>query len=215
MEQVFYRAQASWKSMLMIRRVILSVLGDLAVSGILYLMHTQNMVEDIWLVLAGIGVVVVTAASVRLLRSSSLYIVGSSGVTVEEGFPIRTHSSTMSYSKIQIVDVRQTLLEKLILKTGDVSLETAAESPSGDQLILRAIANPQRVASMIRQGEAQGTRVNWDDPNSSTPSWDRPSAPQYGQPPQGPYSPGAQPPGYPTYPDQQPPQGSPPRNPWD
>lgn len=189
MEEVFYRGQAAWRSMLMIRRLLIAVVADAAALGILYLLHTQAVWEDYLLALVGVAVIALTVSSIKLLRSSALYVVGSGGVTVEEGFPIRTHSSTMSYAKIQVVDVRQTLVEKLILKTGDVSLETAAESPDGDQLVLRAIANPQRVASMIRQGEAQGTRVSWDDPQGHLPSWDRPAPSQYPQHPQYPQAP--------------------------
>lgn len=218
MEQVIYRTQASWHSLLMIRRILLAVVAVVVLLAALYAAHTQNLLADVWLALIGLGGIALVVMTVRILRSSSLYTITSSGVTVEEGFPIRTHSSTMSHSKIQVVDVRQTLLEKLLLKTGDVCLETAAESLSGDELTLRSIPNPQRVAAMIRQGEAQGTRVSWDDPQSHTPSWDRPptpSYPPYGQPPQGPYNPGAQPPGYPVFPDPQPPQGPPPRSPWE
>mgnify|MGYP006284342545 CR=1 FL=1 len=213
MEQVLYRTQASWRSLLMIRRILMSVLADAALLGILYLLHTQSVLEDVWLVLIALGGIALTISSVRLLRSSAVYTITSGGVNVEEGFPIRTHSSTMSHSKIQVVDVRQTLLEKLVLKTGDVCLETAAESMSGDEIVLRSIANPQRVASMIRQGEAQGNMASWDHPASHAPSWDRPAQPSqpphypqqgYGQAPQQP----------PVQPPHQDPYGQPPA-PWD
>lgn len=197
----------------MISRLFTASFSTIILSALAIFLATRDLLGTGLVVLVVLGIVVLNFGIVWLLRNANLYMITNSGVIVERGFPIRTNRSSMSFSKIQVVEVNQTILEKLVLKTGTVDVDTAAESEERQQKIqFRGVAKPHRLAEMIRQGEEAGTKINWEMPHSHLPSWEQP---QHQTPPW------AQPPGTPPWnqPPQVPPAAPPgdnhPPNPWD
>jgi len=214
--ETLVKTHPAWRSTFMIGRVVAAVISTIFLSALVIFLGSQDILGTGWVILGVLLVIALNFGTVYLIRSSRLYMITRTGVIVETGFPIRTQRSSMSFSKIQVVDVRQTILEKLVLKTGTVDVDTAAEAEEFQQKIqFQGVSNPHRLAEMIRQGEEAGTKITWEMPNSHLPSWEQPhqTTPPWGQPPQAPpQSPQAPPAPNPW--DQTPPGGHPP-NPWD
>jgi len=208
---VLLKTSPAWRSTYMLGRLISGLLVVAAVAAATIFAGNQDLISTSIVSLIIVGTIILVAGSVYRIKVSNLYLITSTGVIVESGFPIRTNRSSMSYSKIQIVDVKQGIIDKFIFRTGTVFIDTAAETGSSSEIIMIGIANPNRVAEMIRQGEEAGTRVQWDSPTSSRPSWEQP---QYNQPPQQPpYNPNEQRPAPGGWDD--PAGGNQPPAPWD
>jgi len=120
-----------------------------------------------------------------LWRRSRRYLITSRGVLVESGFLMRTNQRELSFRRIQLVEVQQTIIERLLLGTGDVLIGSASSEASQDQLVFEGVRAPKRVANMIREGEDAGRQPDLAGYN--------PYQPEAGH--SGQYAPAAQPAG--------------------
>ena len=94
-----------------------------------------------------------SALTVLLYRTKTVYMVTSRGVRFESGFPVKTNKREFSYRKIQGVDVSQSLVEKIVLRTGTVTISSAASDMNQDDIVFAGVSDPDRVARIIREGE--------------------------------------------------------------
>lgn len=164
---VIYRGSPSFLSFAGLKQVVIATIFALLTSGATLLLSSQGVIPRGLSVLLVVIIFLGGALWLWLWRRSHLYVVTTRGIRIESGLFIRTHQRELSFRRIQIVDVHQSLLERLLLRTGSVVVGSASSDINQDQIVFAGVRNPQRVAGAIREGE--------DSRDYSAPSWDRPA----------------------------------------
>lgn len=151
--QVLYKSHPSFRSWEMIKRMFLSLLGVVILGGMILFLGGQGVIPGLWTALLLIVIVAGGVGFPLIWRSAHLYIIHDKGVRYETGLLVRSNTRELTFRRIQIVDVHQNIFEKLILKTGDIHIDTAAGDDRHDMIVFAGIRNPARVENIIREGE--------------------------------------------------------------
>lgn len=148
-----YRSHPAWTSPVMLKFAFSSLFVGVAFCAAAYFSAKFGLLSKGY---AALGVLVLIGfcyGSAFLYRNRTLYVVNARGVALESGFPVRTNKREISFQKMSTVNVSQSLVEKLLLKTGTVTICTPASDPSNDDIAFIGIKRPHFVAEMIRDGE--------------------------------------------------------------
>ena len=167
---VLYKGSPAWSSGQMIKHCLGSWVGGALLVAALSFIAGQSLLPGFVPVLAILLVILFALAWAPLWRRSQVYTVTDRGVGIESGFLIKTNQRELSFRRIQVVDVHQSIIEKLITKTGTVSVGSAAGEDSQDQVVFSGIKHPARVAALIREGEYGGSsNDSYGRPDFSAP----------------------------------------------
>lgn len=153
MNQVVFKGHPAWQSPTMLRFIFASVFACLALGTIVTFAVGQDLIP------VGQGALILMAISslsfgaTALFRLKTTYLITNRGVRYEAGFPVKTTQREFSYQKIQAVDVHQSLIEKLLLKTGTVTISSAASDANQDDIVFEGVRRPGQLAQSIRDGE--------------------------------------------------------------
>jgi uncharacterized membrane protein YdbT with pleckstrin-like domain len=148
-----YRGHPSWRSPIMLRFVAASTFATVIIGLIVSVAVKQDLLAKSYGILGVLVLAGFAFGSSHLFRKKTEYLVTNRGVRFESGFPVKTNKREFSYHKIQAVQVHQTLLEKLLLRTGTVMISSAASDLSQDDIVFDGVAQPDRIAQLIRDGE--------------------------------------------------------------
>lgn len=191
----------SYRSWVMIKVEVVALFLFLFFSGIAVGLKRASLIPQSYMVLAVIFFLVVAVLLVWLTQRSQRYMVTTRGVVAETGFLFRTKQREMTFRRIQMADVQQNILEKFILKTGAICLDSSASDwrhMQGDhnpgsarhgswiwgkdtaEIVFSGIVNPKAVMRLIREGEDisyQPRAYQEPDPRFSAapqaPPWER------------------------------------------
>lgn len=195
---ILYRGSPSFRSWEAIKHLFFSALICVLVGAAAFFLAGQGLFSRGIAILVAIGLVGLCGLWLYLWHRMHLYIVTSRGVRLETGFLVRTNQRELPLRRIQMIDVRQNILERLFLRTGDVVIGSAASDSEQDQIVFFGVPNPQRVAAIIREGEYEGVYEPspshgayqpqgqpWNAPSSpqGPAPWDRSQEPPEGRPP--------------------------------
>lgn len=118
-------------------------IGFIAAAVIYGFANNQQSDDYLWLLIAP-ALLVVWAFFMHLRLRFTTLTVGGNRLRLESGF-LSKSTRAMELSKVQDVQVRQTLMQRM-LGLGDLSIETAAESAS---LAVRNVERPHAIADFI------------------------------------------------------------------
>lgn len=176
MGQHLYKGHPSWRSPTMLKFVFASLFTLLFFGAFAYVAAQQDLIETSASALIIASASAFVGGSTFLYRNKTLYLVTSRGVRYEAGFPVKTDKREYSYHKVQAVNVHQSLLEKLVFKTGTVTISSAASDVNQDDIVFVGVADPDRVAGLIRDGEDRAhsnSSSSYADDRFRAPTYDR------------------------------------------
>lgn len=156
-ERILFQGHPSWRSQL--SHFILWVpiaLAPFVVAAILanYDIGTLLPVWQ-WFVVSAVLVAVVIAVD-ALRRLATFYVVTNQRLRVRQGLLSR-NEQTARFDRVQNVDVRQTLADRL-LNVGLVDFDTAGAVGEPNHLAFRGIHDPQSLVRIVAENSALGGR---------------------------------------------------------
>jgi uncharacterized membrane protein YdbT with pleckstrin-like domain len=131
------------------------ILGAVVYGLVLY-----NIVWYFWGILILLAGVSITFLLVWLVRKTTTYIISSSSIRVDHGILIRKREE-IPKRRIQGVDVRQNIIERFILKTGNVEFNSASGDHSAE-VVFKGVRNPHRVADITHQEDVSVEQNNYN-----------------------------------------------------
>lgn len=151
--QVLYSSRPSFMSWEMIKRLVFSLAPALVLSALVWFISGQGLIPGGLSALLILLILAVGISYPLLWRHAHLFIITDRGVRREDGFLLRTSSRELSFRRIQIIDVHQNLFERLLLRTGDIHIDTAGNSGDQDEIVFFGVKNPRQVEGILREGE--------------------------------------------------------------
>ena len=151
--EVLYSSYPSYRSTAMIKHLFFAIVIAALICAAILFLSGQEVIPGFFAALAVLITLALCCAYPAIWRRSHRFMITSRGACVETGLLIRTNQREMSFRRIQIIDVHQNILERLILGTGDLHIDTAAGDDSPNLIVFFGIRHPQRVAGLLREGE--------------------------------------------------------------
>lgn len=199
-----WRGHPSYRSFYMVRKVFTALTVLLVASLILIVAWKTGAIPRSAGVMANAFVALLAFAAVEIQRRTTVYTISGRGVSYQHGILYR-RGGEIHFSKLQQIDVRETLIERFILRTGTIVI-TSATPDADDDVNFHGITQPFRVREMIREGEDNLAQHRGGPGPQGYSTQDIAQRYGHGTPPQQP-PPGWTPPG-------QPPASGPPNAPW-
>jgi membrane protein YdbS with pleckstrin-like domain len=104
----------------------------------------------------GVALVLLVQYLGFLVRKTTKYTVTSQTIRLDWGV-IRRGRREFSVRKVQEIEVKQNIIERFILKTGNLSIDSAAPGMSGtlDEVVFKGVRRPHEVADTIRNADTE------------------------------------------------------------
>lgn len=199
---ILYRSHPSIRSLYFMRLVFKSVLSGILGAAILFGISFAGLYSHAIGIILAVLALSTAVFAIWAVRKSILYTVSSSGIRIDSGILNRKREE-FGIRKIQSVDVQQNLIERFVLKTGDVAFDSAAgDMQTTPDILFRGVTHPHKVADIARNADdgAYGNsldafnQMRYGSGYAQQPSpspyvanpggYDRPPVPEY-RPPQG------------------------------
>lgn len=168
--KTLYRTHPSLRSFFFASVIFKGVLFSIVFGGIAVGLSYAGVYSNTLGYLLAAVLVLLSAFGIWAVRKSITYTITSSAIRVDSGI-IRRKREEFGVKKVQSIDVEQNLIERFILKTGDVSFDSAAGSESGrhTDVLFRGVVNPHRVADIARNADEGSYIINNYSNSSYTP----------------------------------------------